>query len=87
MLSMAKTIAKNETRDMIIKFLKENEGKAFTLKEIGEAIGKEIKSGTTNVLITEGILVNGEDKMVEVVKKEPRKTYTIGDLSKYDKAE
>lgn len=81
-------IVKNETRNAVVKFLKENEGQAFTLAEIAQAIGVEkINSGTTNVLVGAGILVNGEDKMVEVVKKEPRKTYTLGDISKYENAE
>lgn len=84
---MAK-IVKNETRNSIINFLKEHQGEAFTLNEIAQAIGVEkINSGTTNILVANGILVNGEDKMVEVIKKEPRKTYTLGDITKYENAE
>lgn len=79
-------IAKNETRDKVIAFLKENEG-TYTLKEIADAIGIKLTSGTVNALVATGILTNGEDKLVEVVKKEPRKTYTIGDITKYDNAE
>lgn len=83
---MAKTIAKTELRDKVLNALKESK-EPLTLAEISTIVGQKVNSGTTNVLVAEGILVNGEDKMVEVIKKEPRKTYTIGDLSKYDKAE
>ena len=83
---MAKSIAKTELRDKILKVLGEST-EPLTLAEISEKVGQKVNSGTTNVLVADGILVNGEDKMVEVIKKEPRKTYTIGDLSKYGKAE
>lgn len=79
-------VTKNETRDAVIAFLQANPESTFTLKEIGDAIGKKLTSGTVNALIAAGVLTNGEDKMVEVVKKEPRKTYAIGDLTKYNDA-
>ena len=83
---MAKNIAKTELRDKVLKVLQES-AEPLTLTEISAKVGVKINSGTTNVLVAEGILVNGEDKMVEVVKKEPRKTYAIGDITKYGKAE
>ena len=83
---MAKSIAKTELRDKILKVLGEST-EPLTLAEISEKVGQKVNSGTTNVLVADGILVNGEDKMVEVIKKEPRKTYTIGDITKYGKAE
>lgn len=83
---MAKTIAKTELRDKLLKVLGEST-EPLTLAEISEKVGQKVNSGTTNVLVAEGILVNGEDKMVEVIKKEPRKTYKIGDITKYGKAE
>ena len=83
---MAKNIAKTELRDKVLKVLQES-AEPLTLAEISAKVGVKINSGTTNVLVADGILVNGEDKMVEVVKKEPRKTYTIGDITKYGKAE
>jgi predicted Zn-ribbon and HTH transcriptional regulator len=83
---MAKNIAKTELRDKVLKVLQES-AEPLTLAEISAKVGVKINSGTTNVLVAEGILVNGEDKMVEVVKKEPRKTYAIGDITKYGKAE
>ena len=83
---MAKNIAKTELRDKVLKVLQES-AEPLTLAEISAKVGVKISSGTTNVLVADGILVNGEDKMVEVVKKEPRKTYTIGDITKYGKAE
>ena len=81
-----KNIAKTELRDKVLKVLQES-AEPLTLAEISAKVGVKINSGTTNVLVAEGILVNGEDKMVEVVKKEPRKTYAIGDITKYGKAE
>lgn len=81
-----KNIAKTELRDKVLKVLQES-AEPLTLAEISTKVGVKINSGTTNVLVAEGILVNGEDKMVEVVKKEPRKTYAIGDITKYGKAE
>lgn len=83
---MAKNIAKTELRDKVLKVLQES-AEPLTLAEISAKVGVKINSGTTNVLVAEGILINGEDKMVEVVKKEPRKTYAIGDITKYGKAE
>ena len=79
-------VTKNETRDAVIAFLQANPDKTFTLKEIGDAIGKKLTSGTVNALVTAGVLTNGEDKKVEVIKFEPRKTYAIGDLTKYNDA-
>ena len=83
---MAKNVAKTELRDKVLKVLQES-AEPLTLAEISAKVGVKINSGTTNVLVAEGILINGEDKMVEVVKKEPRKTYAIGDITKYGKAE
>ena len=83
---MAKNIAKTELRDKVLNVLQES-AEPLTLAEISAKVGVKISSGTTNVLVADGILVNGEDKMVEVVKKEPRKTYAIGDITKYGKAE
>lgn len=83
---MAKTIAKTELRDKLLKVLGESK-EPLTLAEISEKVGQKINSGTTNALVENGIIVITGEKQVEVIKHEPRKTYAIGDISKYGKAE
>lgn len=50
----------NEKQNKVIAFLKANKG-AFTLAEIGEKIGCEIKSGTTNALVKKGLIKCNKD--------------------------
>ena len=45
----------NDKQTKVIAFLKANKG-AFTLAEISEKIGCEIKSGTTNILVKKGLI-------------------------------
>ena len=52
---MANEIKLNDKQTKVIAFLKANKG-AFTLAEISEKIGCEIKSGTTNALIKKGLI-------------------------------
>lgn len=48
----------NEKQKKVIDFLSENRGTTFTLAEISEAIGEQLKSGTTNVLINREIVTS-----------------------------
>ena len=50
----------NEKQNKVIAFLKVNKG-AFTLAEISEKIGCEIKSGTTNALVKKGLIKCNKD--------------------------
>ena len=51
----------NEKQKKVIDFLTAHRGEQFTLAEISEAVGEELKSGTTNVLITREIVVSHKD--------------------------
>lgn len=46
----------NEKQNKVIDFLKSNKGHAFTLAEISNAIGVELKTGTSNPLVTKGLI-------------------------------
>lgn len=73
-------ITMNEKRTKVIEALKASD-RALTLKEIGEAIGEEVKSGSTNALVTAGAIVKVGEVEVEKVVKVKVATYAIGDLS------
>ena len=47
----------NQKQEKIIQFLSSHKGEKFTLAEIGDAIGDEVKSGTTNTLVKRGLMV------------------------------
>ena len=53
-------LTSNEKQNKVIAFLKANKG-AFTLAEISNAIGEEIKSGTTNALVKKGLIKCNKD--------------------------
>ena len=53
---MANEIRLNDKQSKVINFLTANKGKKFTLAEISNAIGEEIKSGTTNTLVKKGLM-------------------------------
>lgn len=72
-------IKMNPTREKVLEVLKKAE-KPLTLAEISERAGIEVKSGSTNALITAGLIkIDGEVK-VPVVRYEPRKIYTLGNI-------
>ena len=70
----------NEKQNKVIAFLKTNKG-AFTLAEIGEKIGCEIKSGTTNSLVKKGLIKcnkNAVERSFRLLRTEDRvSTYEI----------
>lgn len=70
----------NEKQNKVIAFLKANKG-AFTLAEISEKIGCEIKSGTTNALIKKGLIKCNKDareRSVRLLRTQDRvSTYEI----------
>ena len=70
----------NEKQNKVIAFLKANKG-AFTLAEISEKIGCEIKSGTTNSLVKKGLIKcnkNAVERSFRLLRTEDRvSTYEI----------
>lgn len=48
----------NEKQTKVLAFLKSKVGAQFTLAEIGQAIGEEVKSGTTNTLVKKGLMIS-----------------------------
>ena len=75
----------NEKQNKVIAFLKANKG-AFTLAEIGEKIGCEIKSGTTNSLVKKGLIKcnkNAVERSFRLLRTEDRvSTYEIKQVLK-----
>lgn len=73
----------NEKQNKVIAYLKANKG-AFTLAEISEKIGCEIKSGTTNALVKKGLIKCNKDareRRVRLLRTEDRvNTYEIAQV-------
>jgi len=73
----------NSTAQKVVDFLTANKGKAFTLAEISETIGVEMKSSgaITRLLKSEknpnGAIVHGDEVEKEVTVKRKVKTYKI----------
>lgn len=55
----------NEKQQKVIDFLKANQN-AYTLSEISEKIGIELKSGTTNTLVTKGLIKCNKNALTKV---------------------
>jgi len=74
------TIKMNETRKAVIDALK-GANEALTLAEISEIAGVEVKTGTTNAMVSAGIIRKvGTKKVAKVVYVEVA-TYEMGDES------
>lgn len=73
----------NEKQNKVIAYLKANKG-AFTLAEISEKIGCEIKSGTTNALVKKGLIKCNKDareRRVRLLRTQDRvSTYEIAQV-------
>ena len=54
----------NEKQKKVIDFLSDHRGEQFTLAEISEAVGEELKSGTTNTLLTREIVISHKDARI-----------------------
>ena len=54
----------NEKQKKVIDFLTAHRGETFTLAEISEAVGEELKSGTTNTLLTREIVISHKDARI-----------------------
>ena len=73
-----KNITVNETRTAVIETLR-NSDKALTLAEISAIAGKEIRSGSTNALVTAGVIRKaGKVKVAKTVYVEVE-TYELGE--------
>lgn len=82
---MAKLVM-NDLRKKVLKTLKESET-PLTLKEISEKIGVEVKTGSTNALLTNGVIQVVGTKKVPVTTYKEVNVYAIGDLSQIEKSE
>lgn len=68
----------NPTREKVIEVLKDAEA-PLTLAEISEQIGQEVKTGTTNAMLTAGLIKKvGTKKVAKTVYVEVA-TYAIGE--------
>ena len=54
----------NEKQKKVIDFLTAHRGEQFTLAEISEAVGEELKSGTTNTLLAKEIVISHKDARI-----------------------
>lgn len=72
-------IKMNPIREAVLKVLSEAE-KPLTLAEISEKAGVEVKSGSTNALVTAGLIDIAGEVKVPVTRYEPRKTYVLGEV-------
>lgn len=54
----------NEKQKKVIDFLTAHRGEQFTLAEISKAVGEELKSGTTNTLLTREIVISHKDARI-----------------------
>lgn len=71
-------IKMNPTREKVLEVLKTADG-ALTLAEISEAAGVEVKSGTTNAMVTAGLIRKvGTRKVAKTIYVEVA-TYAIGE--------
>jgi len=72
-------VVMSEKRNKIVNALKGANADGMTLAEISAAIGEEVKSGTTNPMVTAGVIKKvGKRKVAKVVYVEVD-TYAIGD--------
>lgn len=54
--SIVKTWKPNQKQQLVIDFLKAHANEKFTLAEISENVKIELATGTTNILITRGLV-------------------------------
>ena len=54
----------NEKQKKVIDFLTAHRGEQFTLAEISQEVGEELKSGTTNTLLTREIVISHKDARI-----------------------
>lgn len=84
---MSIKVKANETRIAVVNALK-GADKGMTLAEISEKVGKEVKTGTTNAMLSAGIIVKvGTRKVAKTVYVEVAE-YALGngDFATNDKA-
>lgn len=76
-------ITMNETRKAILDLLA-NATEPLSLAEISEAINKKVSSGTTNPLVSAGLLKVVGEKEVQVVRTVKVNAYALGDITVED---
>lgn len=68
-----------EKRQKIVNALKGANAEGMTLAEVSAAIGEEVKTGTTNAMVSAGIIKKvGKKKVAKVVYVEVD-TYAVGE--------
>lgn len=73
------TVKMNEKRTAVLNVLKDAK-EPMTLAEISEALGTEVKTGTTNAMVTAGYMRKvGTRKVAKTVYVEVA-TYELGDV-------
>lgn len=73
-------ITMNETRKAILDLLKGAQ-EPLTLAEISTLIDKKVSSGTTNPLVSAGLLKIAGEKEVQVVRTVKVNAYALGDVT------
>ena len=73
-------ITMNETRKAILDLLKGAQ-EPLTLAEISTLIDKKVSSGTTNPLVSAGLLKIVGEKEVQVVRTVKVNAYALGDVT------
>ena len=76
-------LQKTEKREKIVKAL-QGADKGMTLAEISTAIGEDVKSGTTNAMVSAGVLKKVGTVKVPVVRYVERDVYALGDTELSD---
>lgn len=75
---MADQVKLTETESGIVAKLEAVETKDYTLAELSEIVGKELKSGNVNGLVKKGILVcTPQAREVEYVARKKVATYKL----------
>jgi len=75
---MEKEVKFTETENGIVAKISEVEIKDYTLAELSEIVGKELKSGNVNGLVKKGVLIcTPQNREVEYVARKKVATYRL----------
>lgn len=72
-------IKMNPTREKVLEVLAST-NEPLTLRQISEKAGIEVKSGSTNPLISAGMIKIAGEVRIPVIRYELRKTYVLGNV-------
>ena len=72
-------VVMNEKRTKIVEILKSASADGMTLAEVSEKLGEEVKTGTTNAMVSAGVIRKvGKRKVAKIVYVEVD-TYAAGE--------